>query len=129
MAVRVIDDDIMGPTRYASFVNIVRNKAADLTGLDDKNVMTILGSGLQQLNRDIAASQVKELIFAMLQNPDAVAGTDMMGLINWWSGMLNIPEDLSKFAKQQQPAGQPGIPGMQGMPTQSAPPVAMPTQV
>lgn len=119
MAVRIIDDDIMGPARFMSFINIVRNNAAVLTGLDDKNVMTILGSGLQQLNRDVAAAQIKELIFAMLQNPDAMQGTDMMGLINWWSGMLNIPEDLSQFQKQATPQN-PTTPT-------GAPPVVTPT--
>lgn len=121
MAVRVIDDDIMGPARYGSFVNIVRYNAANLKGLSQKNVMTILGSGLQQLNRDVAAGQIKELIFTMLQNPDSVAETDLMGLINWWTGMLNIPENINTFRKQA-PTGQ-------GAPTNPAAVAAAPPEV
>lgn len=106
MVVRTVDDDIMGPARYASFVNISANQAADITGLTDGDVLQILGSGLQQLNTEAAAGHIKELIFALLQNPNSAAEYDVAGLMNLWSGMLNIPDDLTQFKKQ--PAAAPG---------------------
>lgn len=108
MLVRTVDDDIMAPARFQSFVNVTRFAKMNLAGLSDQEVLTILGSGLAQLNREQTAAEIKELLFALIQNPETAQGMDIPGLFNWWSGFLNIPEDLTKFAKPQQAPGAPG---------------------
>jgi hypothetical protein len=118
MIVRTLDDDVMGPTRFAAYTNIARYQAVPLDGLTDDDVLLMLGSGLQQLNTEAAANDIKELIMTILQNPQAAQQYDVLGLLNWWSGMKNIPDSLESFIKQQ-----PAQPGQPGAPTGAAPPV------
>lgn len=115
MAVRILDDDILGPLRMGQYTNLVRNKADIGTGLNDDTVQRILGNGLAQLNREAAATAMQQLLFALIQNPEASAEYDTVGLMNFWSSLMNLNTDLTQFKKQQ-----PAAPGAEGGPPAQA---------
>ena len=67
---------------------------------------------------------MQQLLFAIIQNPQSASQIDVLGLMNYWSGLMNIQADLKDFAIQQPapqvgPDGQPITPG--AAPTPPAP--------
>lgn len=105
MLVRTTDDDILGPSRYEQIGNMMRVGAGDFTGLTESDILAMVGSGLAQLNRETAAQAMQQLLFAIIQNPKSAEQYDVIGLMNFWSRMLNIDADLERFKLQpQQPA-------------------------
>jgi len=109
MLVRIMDDDILGPTRHEQVANMIRVGMGDFTGLTEAEIMSMIGSGLAQLNRETAAQAMQQILFAVIQNPRSAEQYDVLGLMNYWSRMLNMDVDLKQFQLQpQQPAAQPG---------------------
>lgn len=113
MLVRVMDDDIMNPARRQMYRNLIKNQAVNGEGLTDGLVAKLLGSGLQQLNREIAETAMRQLLFAVIQNPQAAQSMDVIGLMDFWSGLLNVNVSMEDF-RIQQPA--PAAPPTQGPP-------------
>lgn len=116
MTVRLIDADIMQPLRLQLYRNLAQFDSEGLTGLDEEIVATVLGSGLKQLDAEATASEIKEVIFAILQNPESASMFDLVKLMTYWSRLLNSPSDLGDFVKQQAPApaAASGTPGANG---------------
>lgn len=102
MLVRTIDDDILGPTRLEQVLNMLRNGVGSFSGMSESDIMNFIGSGLAQLNREVAAQAMQQLLFAIIQNPKANEQYDVIGLMNYWAGMMNMDVDLNKFKLQQQ---------------------------
>jgi hypothetical protein len=127
MLVRILDDDVMSPARFKAYKNIAANKAAVIGGLDDAKVRKILGSGLQQLNREAAAQSAKELLFAILQNPQSAQGFDVLSFIQFWGGLMNMSVDLRAFTKApapqdpNQPNANAGVVAPNGVATTASP--------
>lgn len=118
MLVRVLDDSILGPLFYACWKNIAENQQGSYTGLTDPVVRQILGSGLKQLDREAAEQAIRQLLFAIIQNPQSAQGYDIPALMGYWGQLLNSSINLSDF-KAQQPV-QPGTPPA-GTPAQVPP--------
>lgn len=121
MMVRVVDDDILSPLRFAQYKNIVKHKAADVAGILDHEAVKILGSGLAQLNREVAEQAMRQLLFAVIQNPAAAQELDILAMMNYWSGLLSMETDVNSFKKQaptQQPPDAPN-PNAPPMPDQA----------
>lgn len=114
MFVRILDDDILGPLRMSQYVNVIRYKAIEAGALQDSDVERILGSGIAQLNREAAATALQQLLFALIQSPQSAQGIDVLGLMNYWSSLINVSVDLTDFAiKQPAPGEVPGQPTQQ----------------
>jgi hypothetical protein len=104
MFARMLDSSLMLPTRRAQFRNIVeKDKKQDgrFKGLSTEEINSVLASGLGQMVREAAAEQVRSLIFALIQNPNAAQGFDMQGLWTLYSALLSIGTDLGEFAMQK----------------------------
>lgn len=106
MMVRILDDDILSPMRFMQYSNIVEHKAAVVTGITDEQAIKILGSGLAQLNREVAEQAMRQLLFAVIQNPETAQELDVIALMNYWSGLLSMETNLNRFRRQQQPQQQ-----------------------
>lgn len=117
MLVRILDDDILNPLRMAEYRNLAAYKAVDLTGVTDIAARRILGSGLQQLNREAAGQAMQQLLFAIIQNPNSASQLDVVGLMDFWGSLLDMSIDLTKFRIQP-----PAVPGAPGAPAQTLAP-------
>lgn len=122
MLCRLLDDDLMHPTRVGCYRNLAVNDAEGLSGLTEEIVSKVLGSGLAQINAEALAQSLQELIFALLQNPESMQAFDMPGLMDYWSRLKNSPTSLGDFVRQivQGPAGAPA-PGAEGTPGAAGP--------
>lgn len=113
MLANVLDAQIMHPLRMAAYYNIGyrgdETVRSQLNGLTYGSVTTALGSGLKQLNREVAAKAMERILFAMIQSPDTIEknGIDIMGMMDYWADLMELDIDLSQFQKAVQPAGQP----------------------
>lgn len=111
MVVRILNETLMLQTRKAQYQNLVNNERDALAGLSDlsnEDVLSILDSGIAQLNREMAAQMVEKLVFTLLQNPESIqmAGIDMSKLLMLYSMMLNIGSNLGDFRLPPQPPTQ-----------------------
>jgi len=128
MFVRMLDSSLMLPTRMAQYRNIAKydKEKSQFTAVTDEEVADLLNSGLGQITREAAAEQIRSLIFALIQNPDAAKGIDMMGLWTLYSLLLNIGTDLGQFMIQptlsnEQTAVDPTTGAATGASTESMP--------
>lgn len=106
MFAREIDSSLMLPVRMAQYRNIANydpNKS-QLGGITESKVAQLLNSGLGQIGREAAAQSVQQLLFAVIQNQEAMGSFDVPGLFTLWSGLMNIGTDLGQYAKQVAPA-------------------------
>ena len=101
MLCKLLDVDLMGPTRIQCYKNLSVNDAAGLENLTEEVVAKVLGSGLEHLNAEKAAAAIQAMIFALFQNPDSMATFDMPGLMTYWSRLQNSPSDLGDFVRTQ----------------------------
>lgn len=104
MVAKIVDADIMTGLRMACYRNLSAGDNTGLDGLDEEMVATVLGSGIAQLNRETTASEIKEIIYAILQNPQAAGVFDLVKLMTYWSRLMDSPSDLGDFVKAQVPA-------------------------
>jgi len=111
MSCKGVDSSIMTPLRLQCYRNISQFDKEGMVGLDEELVAKILGSGLNQLNREAVASEVKEMIYAVIQNSQAAALFDVGDMMTYWSRLMDSPSDLGDFAKPQQPVAQIGPDG------------------
>ena len=62
-----------------------------------------------------AASAMQQIIFALIQAPQAAQGLDLLGLIDYWTSMIDIDIDMKKF-RLAPPAAAGGAVGPDGQP-------------
>jgi len=127
MVAKIVDADIMTAMRVACYRNLAAGDKDGLDGLDEEMVATVLGSGIAQLNRESTASEIKEIIYAILQNPQAATVFDLVKLMTYWSRLMDSPSDLGDFVKQQMPA--PGAVNPDGTPADGGPAPGSPGDV
>lgn len=116
---RQLDDSLFRHVRFAMYYNIIQyqkdkeqitdfytNKPIeiDLEKLRQTDLPFIIGQGLKAIDRQAAASSLQQIIFALIQAPQASQGIDMLGLIDYWTSMIDIDIDMKQFELQQQPA-------------------------
>jgi hypothetical protein len=103
MLARLIDSDIMLPSRQQQYRNIAEFSPGkqNFQGITEDDVAQLLASGLGQINREAAAEQIRSLIFTLLQNPDTMQIIDIAKLFNFWSILMNVGTNLGDFVKAQ----------------------------
>jgi hypothetical protein len=120
MLVRVADKHIFSPLRWDQYRNIVKAELIQsIKGQSDKAVRKALGSGLEQLNREIAEASIKQILFALIQNPQALQQYDITSIFNFWASLQKMPIDLSQFKLQERTAPPPAM--QEGAPPNGAP--------
>lgn len=110
-AARLMDDTLMRPMRAGMYYNIVQYQEdgaevpnfygapvkVDLTQLRDTNLSTVIGQGLMAIDRQAAMEMVQKVIFALIQNPRASQQVDIMKMLDYWVGLMDIEMNLSQF--------------------------------
>lgn len=120
---RLMDDTFMRPMRAGMYYNIVQYQQdgvqvptfygapvkVDLTQLRDTNLSTVIGQGLMAIDRQAAMEMVQKVIFALIQNPRASQQADIMKMLDYWVGLMDIEMNLSQFTlTPEQMAAQAG---------------------
>lgn len=122
---RLIDDTMMRPMRYALYYNIIQFlqdgvKIADyfsgketeinLSKLRDVNLVSLIGQGLKSIDRQQVASQMQQIIFALIQAPQTAQGIDILKMLDYWTSMMDVDTNMEQFRLEQQPEeGAPGV--------------------
>ena len=122
---RLLDDTIFRPLRFCMYYNIIqfqpddasvsdfygRVVKIDLNQLRQTDLPYIIGQGLKALDRQAAAASLQTIIFALIQNPASAEQIDVLGLMNYWTNMIDVDIDLTQYQKAPPPAegSQPGI--------------------
>jgi hypothetical protein len=115
-AARLLDDSVFRPVRFALYYNIIqfqpngstvndfytgKSITIDLAALRETDLPFIIGQGLKAIDRQAAAGMLQQIIFAMIQAPAAAQQIDMLGLIDYWTSMIDIDIDMNQFQIQQ----------------------------
>lgn len=136
---RLIDDTMMRPMRFGLYYNIVqfqedgadvadfftgKSTKVDLQGLRDAAIIDLIGQGLKAIDRQQVAGLLQQIIFALIQAPQAAQGIDLLSMLDFWTSMMDIDTNMKQFAipPAQQPQvaeGQPAV-GPDGNPIQPA---------
>lgn len=109
---RLIDDTVFRNVRFAMYYNIIQYQPEDetitdfytgqqvkleLSKLRDTNLPFIIGQGLKAIDRSAAAQMLQQVIFALIQAPQAAQGIDILALIDYWTSMIDIDIDMKQF--------------------------------
>lgn len=118
-AARLLDDSIFRNVRFAMYYNIIQYApdqeeivdaftgkpvTLNIQALRNSNLPYIIGQGLKAIDRMAAAGFLQQIIFALIQAPQAAQGLDLLGLIDYWTSMIDIDIDMKQF--RLQPTGQ-----------------------
>ena len=121
MTARLLDDDLLGPMRMQAYRNLAAFDSDGLDGLTEEEVGKLLTGGMGQLNKEVLVADLRELIFALMQNPQSAAQFDLPGLFTQLSHFMNSPVDLGEFVTQAAPQAAPGPAGPEGGGAEVAP--------
>jgi hypothetical protein len=137
-AARLLDDTVFRNVRFAMYYNILQYQPdssevtdfytgkpvkIDLASLRNTDLPFIIGQGLKAIDRQAAAQMLQQVIFALIQAPQAAQDIDLLGLIDYWTSMIDIDVDMKQFEKQLAPTnpdGTPAEPGAEAAPTGNA---------
>jgi hypothetical protein len=118
-AARLLDDSIFRNVRFAMYYNIIqfapdseeitdaftgKTITLEITKLRNSNLPFIIGQGLKAIDRMAAAGMLQQIIFALIQAPTVAQGLDLLGLIDYWTSMIDVDIDMKQF--RLQPTGQ-----------------------
>lgn len=135
---RLIDDTMMRPMRFSLYYNIVqfqedgadipdyftgKSTKVDLASLRQGSIIELIGQGLKAIDRQQVAGLLQQIIFALIQAPQAAQGIDILQLMDFWTSMLDIDTNMKQFAippaQQAVPPGGAAV-GPDGNPIQPA---------
>lgn len=119
---RLLDDTLFRSLRFCCYYNIIQYQpdntsvndfygkevVIDLSTLRQTDLPFIIGQGLKAIDRQAAAGALQQIIFALVQNPQAAQRIDMIGLIDYWTNMIDIDVDMTQFHLDQQAPAQMG---------------------
>ena len=122
---RLLDDTMMRPLRFALYYNIIQflqdgeevadyftgqSERIDLTTLRGTSLVHLIGQGLKALDRQQVATSMREIIFALIQAPQAGERVDILGMLDYWTSMQDVDMNMKQFEVQAPPAaGAPGV--------------------
>lgn len=126
---RLIDDTMMRPMRYSLYYNVLqfqddgadipnlftgKSQKVDLSALRDSSIVDLIGQGLKALDRQNVANLLQQIIFALIQAPQAAQGIDILRLMDFWTSMMDIDTNMTAFAlaPQEQPQTAQGDPAI-----------------
>lgn len=123
MNVRDLDSGVMGPLYMNLYRNLDRYGNGDYKGVHEQDIITLIGTGLMQLNRESAEEAMRALLFALIQNPQSAQQLDIIALMNYWASLSGVDINLDSAMKNQ---GQPPSPVAPGGPGNTASPSGPP---
>ena len=130
-AATLLDSTLFTPLRFGLYFNILqyqkdgedvtdfrgRPMTINLETLRATDLLFIIGMGLKSLDRQAMADKLQMIIFALIQNPNSAARTDVLGLIDYWTDMLDIDLDMKQFEIQPPAPAEGAQGGAQGVGT------------
>lgn len=114
---RLIDDCVFRNVRFIMYYNVLQYQADEeeltdlytgqtvklnLGALKNSNLPFIIGQGLKTLDRMALAGYLQNIIFALIQAPQAAQGIDLLAMIDDWTTMLDMDLDMKKYRLQVQ---------------------------
>lgn len=116
------------PMRFGLYFNILqyqkdgqqmsdyrgRSIKVDLSGIGETDLMFVIGMGLKAIDRIATADKLQQVIFALIQTPQAGQQFDLARMLDYWSDMQDIDMDLTQFRIQQPAPTNPPGPGQEG---------------
>lgn len=110
----LLDNTCLRPMRFGLFYNILqyqvdgqditdfrgRPVTIDLQKLRETDLPFIIGMGLKAIDRAAIADRLQQIIFALIQNPQAAQRIDVLKLIDYWTDMMDIDVDMTQFEIQ-----------------------------
>lgn len=111
-AARLLDDTVFRPVRSAMYYNIIQYQpdesvstdyytgkpiTIDIAALRNTDLPFIIGQGLKALDRQAAAKNMQQIIFALIQAPAAAQQIDLVGLIDFWTDMIDVDINMKQF--------------------------------
>lgn len=121
-AARLLDDSIFRPIRAGMYYNIIQYQPdadnvmdfytgkpikIDISSLRNTDLPFIIGQGLKAIDRQAAAKNLQQIIFALIQAPQAAQGVDLLGLIDYWTSMIDVDVNMKQFAAAPPPQADP----------------------
>lgn len=115
---RLIDEVVFRPMRFCMFYNILQymtqtekvtdyytNKEVEINLEEIRNTELpfIIRQGLKAIDRQAVAGNLQDVIFALIQAPQAAQGIDLLGLIDYWTSMLDMDIDMNQFKLEVPP--------------------------
>jgi hypothetical protein len=115
----LLDHTMFRPIRTAFYFNIVqkydrevvttdfqgRTITVDLGKLKETDLPYIIGQGLKAIDLQAAADKLQMIIFAIIQNPPVAQQLDLLGLIDYWTSMMDVDVDMTQFRLAKTPEG------------------------
>lgn len=134
---RLLDDSLFRPMRFAMYYNVLQYQpdgeeltdfytgkqvTLDLAAMKDTNLPYIIGQGLKAIDRMSTSQMMQQVIFALIQAPQAAQGVDLLAMIDFWTSMIDIDMDMKQFRVQPAAPGEAGPPQVdaEGNPIQPA---------
>jgi hypothetical protein len=124
-AARLLDESVFKFLRFAMYYNIIQYQIdgeevtdyftgapiqVSLDDLRNTDLPFIIGQGLKSIDRQFTAKSLQQVIFALIQAPQAQQGINLLSMINFWTSMIDIDIDMNQFAAQPPPPVQaPGV--------------------
>lgn len=117
-AARLLDETLFRFVRFTMYYNLIQYQQdqdevtdyftgntikIDLDALRNTDLPFIIGQGLKAIDRQTAAKSMQSIIFALIQAPQAQQGINLLGMINFWTSMIDIDIDMTQFAAQPPP--------------------------
>lgn len=139
---RLLDDSVFRNVRYAMYYNLIQYQpdgediqdfysgkqvTIDLGALKNTDLPFIIGQGLKAIDRQAAAHALQQIIFALIQAPQAAQRIDLLGLMDYWTSMIDIDLDMTKF--ELAPPAAPAVPGQPAAGGAAITPVTSPQAV
>lgn len=122
---RALDSTLMLPTRLCAFRSYKRYDSEGIDGMNDEQVAKMVGSGIESMEAERVSQAIWQLIYAIIQNQEAMQVFDVPKLMTYASRVDNLSVDLGSFVRQPtQPIGAP--PG--AAPPPEGQPPALPAQ-
>lgn len=127
----LMDSLCFRPMRFGLYYNILqyqedgqettdfrgRSISINLGSLKETDLVFVIGMGLKAIDRIAVADKLQQVIFALIQTPQAGQQFDLAALLDYWSDMQDIDLDLTQFRIQQPAPTNPPAPGQEGAAT------------
>jgi hypothetical protein len=126
-AARLIDDTMMRPMRLGMYYNIIQyqedkaqiadyfgnaQETIDLNALRSTNLSSMIGQGLKSVDRQAMASQMQQVVFALIQAPAIGEQTNLLAMVDYWLSLLDIEANFKQF-QLAPPAAEGAVPGIE----------------
>ncbi len=110
----LLDATLFTPMRADMYFNILQYQADNVAITDYRgrvvevsradlrqtNLPYVIGQGLRAIDQMVIADKIQQILFSLIQTPDIAQRIDVLGIMNFWTSMMDIDLDMTQFAIQ-----------------------------